>query len=189
MSIFVVRTNFLYRATSAASTFFEPITIGPHCEIFVDGATGANNPIREVWTAAMDMWPATQYGPLNGNIKCLVSIGTGVPSLKAFGDSVLEVGKTLLKISTETEGTAESFVQEHSDMDDENRYFRFNVLNGLGDIGLEEYKRMGDIAAATRQYIQTQDVFKKMKACGNNLAGRERTSMVSSICMDLGSRS
>jgi len=36
------------RATSAATSFFNPITIGT--ESFVDGATGANNPINELWT-------------------------------------------------------------------------------------------------------------------------------------------
>ncbi|KMU75740.1 hypothetical protein CIHG_10262 [Coccidioides immitis H538.4] len=36
------------RATSAASSFFSPIAIGPYKEGFVDGATGANNPVVEV---------------------------------------------------------------------------------------------------------------------------------------------
>jgi hypothetical protein len=34
------------RATSAASTLFDPIAIGPRGETFVDGALGFNNPIR-----------------------------------------------------------------------------------------------------------------------------------------------
>ncbi|KAH8661016.1 hypothetical protein BGZ61DRAFT_152848 [Ilyonectria robusta] len=33
------------RATSAATTFFDPIAIGPFQEQFVDGALGANNPV------------------------------------------------------------------------------------------------------------------------------------------------
>ena len=36
------------RATSAASSFFDPIAVGRFGEEFVDGATGANNPVREV---------------------------------------------------------------------------------------------------------------------------------------------
>lgn len=39
------------RATSAATSFFDPIAIGRYGE-FVDGATGANNPIRELWIQA-----------------------------------------------------------------------------------------------------------------------------------------
>jgi predicted acylesterase/phospholipase RssA len=41
-----------YRATSAASSFFDPIAIGRFQEEFVDGATGSNNPVGEVWNEA-----------------------------------------------------------------------------------------------------------------------------------------
>ncbi|KAH8690367.1 acyl transferase/acyl hydrolase/lysophospholipase [Phaeosphaeriaceae sp. PMI808] len=40
------------RATSAASSFLDPITLGDFEETFVDGATGANNPVYEVWNEA-----------------------------------------------------------------------------------------------------------------------------------------
>ena len=43
------------RATSAATSFFEPIVIGN--EEFVDGATPANNPIMELWFEAYDAFP------------------------------------------------------------------------------------------------------------------------------------
>jgi predicted acylesterase/phospholipase RssA len=36
------------RATSAASSFFDAITVGRFGEGFLDGATGANNPAWEV---------------------------------------------------------------------------------------------------------------------------------------------
>lgn len=42
------------RATSAASSFFNSIYIGD--EGFVDDASGANNPIDEVWSEARDIW-------------------------------------------------------------------------------------------------------------------------------------
>lgn len=34
-----------YRAISAASSFFDAIAVGRYGEEFVDGATGANNPV------------------------------------------------------------------------------------------------------------------------------------------------
>lgn len=71
---------------------------------------------------------------LEGNIKCLISIGTGVPSLDSYGSSLLEIAKTLKDIATETEKTAESFHRAHSDLDDGNRYCRFNVSHGLESI-------------------------------------------------------
>ncbi|KAA6409974.1 MAG: hypothetical protein FRX48_06588 [Lasallia pustulata] len=49
------------RATSAASSFFDPITIGDFHEGFVDGATGANKPVYEVWNEAQDMWPSGSF--------------------------------------------------------------------------------------------------------------------------------
>ncbi|KAF2625508.1 FabD/lysophospholipase-like protein [Macroventuria anomochaeta] len=158
------------RATSAASSFFDPIAVGRFGEEFVDGATGANNPVREMWDQAQLAWGPE---PLEGRVKCLVSIGTGVPSLKPFKDDVLHVGKTLVAIATETEQTAERFRRERPLLDSTGRYYRFNVDRGLEDIGLEEAKKVKEMAAATRRYIATQAVHKQMQACAGSIAGRE----------------
>ncbi len=161
------------RATSAASTFFEPIEIGPNNEEFVDGASGANNPIRELWTEASDIW--RDVGPLHETIKCLVSIGTGAPAIKPFGSSMLEVAKTLKDISLETEKTARKFYDEQYQLRLEGRYFRFNVTKGLEDVGLEHANKRREIAAATRAYIsETKD---EMEKCYNNLKERECASI------------
>ena len=159
------------RATSAASSFFDPIAVGRFGEEFVDGATGANNPVREVWDQAQLVWGGSE--PLEDKIKCLVSIGTGVPSLKPFKDDIFHIGETLIAIATETEQTAERFRREKSLLDSEGRYYRFNVLRGLEEIGLEEAKKVKEIAAATRRYIGTQAVYKCMQACAGNIAKRE----------------
>jgi hypothetical protein len=112
--------------------------------------------------------------PLEGKVQCLVSIGTGVPSLTPFQDDIFHVGETLVAIATETEQTAERFRRDKSYLDNSGRYFRFNVLRGLEDIGLEESKKKKkEIAAATRRYVGSQEVFKQMQACAGNLAGRE----------------
>jgi len=81
------------RETSAASSFFDPITIIDFEESFVDGATGANNPVYEVWNEAQDIWPSSS---LEDKVKCLVSIGTGVPSLTPFKDDLIGIGQSLL---------------------------------------------------------------------------------------------
>ena len=157
------------RATSAASTFFDPIAVGRYKEEFVDGATGANNPVWEVWNQAQLIWGPQ---PIENKIKCLVSIGTGVPSLKPFRDDVLHIGQTLVEIATETEQTAERFRRDKSHLDDSGRYYRFNVDRGLEEIGLEESKKRKEVAAATRSYVGSQVVFKQMQACAKNMAGR-----------------
>lgn len=158
------------RATSAATSFFDPIAVGRFGEEFVDGATGANNPVREMWDQAQLVWGPE---PLEGKVKCLVSIGTGVPSLKPFKDDILHIGETLIAMVTETEKTAERFQRERSLLDSTGRYYRFNVLRGLEDIGLEEAKKVKEMAAATRKYISSQDVCKKMQTCAGSIVGRE----------------
>jgi hypothetical protein len=155
------------RATSAASSFFDDITIGRYQEEFIDGATGANNPLWELWNQAQAIWGPE---PLEDNVKCLLSVGTGVPSLKPFLDDVFHIGKTLLAIATETEQMAERFRRDKSHLDNSGRYYRFNVAHGLEDIALEESKKVKEIAAATRRYVGSQDVLKQMQACGENLA-------------------
>ncbi|KAL2131177.1 hypothetical protein VTI74DRAFT_5443 [Chaetomium olivicolor] len=157
------------RATSAATTFFDPITIGPFNEQFVDGAPGANNPVYALWNQAQDVWG----DQLRGSLRCLISIGTGVPALKPVRDDVLGIWATLKDLAVETEKRAQQFHRDKSDLDNEGRYYRFNVGRGLEDIGLEESKKKTEIAAATRRYVESQAVYKQMKACAKNLVGRE----------------
>jgi hypothetical protein len=162
------------RATSAASTFFEPIEIGPHSEPFVDGATGSNNPIRELWTEASDLW--REEGPLEDNIQCLVSIGTGVPALHAFGSKLSQLAHTLKEMATETEKTAAKFEEEHWQLMKDSRYFRFNVTKGLEGVGLEEVKMRSVVAAATRYYLSSEAMAMQMQRCGENLKERDCAS-------------
>ena len=111
--------------------------------------------------------------PVDRRIKCLVSIGTGIPSIMPFRDDILHIGQTLIAIATETEQTAERFRRDKTHLDDTRRYYRFNVIRGLEDIGLEESKKRKDIASATRRYVESQDIYRQMQACADNIAGRE----------------
>jgi hypothetical protein len=158
------------RATSAATSFFDPFAIGKYGEEFVDGALGANNPVEELWNQAQLIWGPE---PLEGKVQCLVSIGTGVPPLKPLQDDVFHLHESLVAIASETQQTAEKFQRDKSYLDSSGRYFRFNVTRGLEHIQLEDSKKRADIAAATGTYIETHDVFKQMQACANNLARRE----------------
>lgn len=94
-----------------------------------------------------------------------------MPKLKPVPDDALGIWATLKDLATETEKTAQQFHRDKSNLDDEGRYYRFNVDRGLEEIGLEESKKKKEIAAATRRYIESQSVFKQMKACASNLAG------------------
>lgn len=152
------------RATSAASSFFNPITIGPYKERFIDGATGANNPVRVLWNEAQALW-GSESNPLDHDIRCLVSIGTGKPSLEPFGRSLTKIAQTLCKMATETEKTARDFREEKESMHKSGRYFRLNVLQGLEKIGLEEADKIDHIVAATRNYVESPDVSLQLQQC------------------------
>jgi hypothetical protein len=90
--------------------------------------------------------------PLNNQIQCLVSIGTGVPAAGSFGKDVFAIGHTLVRMATETEVTANDFQREHEELDVEDRYFRFNVLRGLEMVKLEYRKSHNVIATQTQAY-------------------------------------
>lgn len=66
-------------ATSAASTFFEPVTIGNRT--FADGGLGANNPVDEMEEEATNIW-CSKSGDLKAQVKCFLSIGTGILGLR-----------------------------------------------------------------------------------------------------------
>ncbi|KAM0280210.1 hypothetical protein ACHAQH_004167 [Verticillium albo-atrum] len=157
------------RATSAATTFFDPVVIGPFGEQFIDGALGANNPVGILWTEAQDVWGSR----LRADLRCLVSIGTGMRALRPVAYSALGILMTLKGLATDTERIAEQFRRENADLDDDGRYFRFNVIHGLERIGLEESKRKEEIVWATAQYLGTQEVKKELMKCATSLAKRQ----------------
>ncbi|KAG9513283.1 phospholipase, patatin family protein, partial [Aureobasidium melanogenum] len=157
------------RATSAASTFFDPIDIGK--KKFLDGGTGDNNPVRHIWNEAKDLLPGDEL--LSDNLGCLVSIGTGQPAYRPFGESVVGIGKTLLAIATETETTANQFHREQSILFEKKVCFRFNVPRGLGNIELDEIEQLAAIESMTDAYLQTEAVQGDIRMCVQQLGERQ----------------
>ncbi|KAE8385569.1 hypothetical protein BDV23DRAFT_16028 [Aspergillus alliaceus] len=158
-------------ATSAATTFFKPVYIGT--QKFVDGALGSNNPVDEVEGEAADIWcPGT--GDLKPLVKCFVSIGTGDPGIAAIEDRALKfLSETLVAIATETDRTEKKFIARWAKHFDEKRYFRFNVEQGLQEVGLEEYREQGKIQAVTHRYLDHQAQAFRVRDCVQNLKLKE----------------
>ena len=157
-------------ATSAATTFFEPVTIG--ARRYVDGALGRNNPIRSVWAEAQNVW-CPEDGRLEPMVKCFVSIGTGNPGLSSVGESVKGFLRTLKDIATETENTAAQSLSQHRGLLDQQRYFRYNVDQGLQDVGLEEYRKQALIESATRTYLANELQKRSLRDCAKNLGTKK----------------
>jgi hypothetical protein len=154
-------------ATSAATTFFDPVSIGHRT--FADGALGANNPVDEVEGEASNIW-CSETGDLKPLVKCFISIGTGNPGKKAFQVGIIKfLSQTAVQISTETENTEKKFVARWAQQFDNSRYFRFHVDQGLQNIGLHEHKKKGAMEAATESYLTHIAQKFRVRDCIQNL--------------------
>jgi len=141
------------RATSAASTLFDPIQIGTRGETFVDGALGFNNPIRLLDRESRDLWP--------NDDRIFLSIGAGSPPTRNMPGNIVDLAKRLGEIVVETERTAEGFQQDNPTLVSEHRYYRVNVIHGLEDVKLQEYWATAQIYAVTETYLELSDTISK----------------------------
>lgn len=161
-------------ATSAATRFFDPVTIGDRQ--FVDGAFGANNPIEEVEEEAADIWCPMSRN-LKPLVKCIVSVGTGDPGQRAIDDNILNfLSKTLVRMATKPESTERRFLARWSNEYREHRYFRFNVDHGLQDVRMTEYDKRSVIESATHDYLDHSTQKAHIRDCILNLVSKEGRS-------------
>ncbi|KAF4337763.1 calcium-independent phospholipase A2 [Fusarium beomiforme] len=161
------------RATAAAPTFFDDVSIGGMK--FVDGALGANNPVDQVEEDAMEIW-CPKTGNLQPLVKCFISIGTG--SLPAYNihDRVDKFVNALAKMATDAERTAEGSIKRWRQHFEQGRYFRFNVDRGLQTVGMKEYRKKGEIKAATDLYLDSQAQSVLVKKCIGNLILKKKST-------------
>jgi len=141
------------RATTAAPTFFPPIKFGRPPQNWIDGGLRHNNPVRVLFDEAKMLWPTHGLRKL----KCIVSIGTGDPPIRAVGGRGLELVAALRRIALDTEETHRNFRNEVEHLPSAERfdYMRFNA-KGTADIGLEEWKHFERLAGATNDYLNNQ---------------------------------
>ena len=158
-------------ATSAATGFFDSITINGRQ--FVDGAIGANNPIEELEGEASNIWSSAKRD-LKSHVKCFISIGTGDPGTKAIYDNLIKLlSGTMVAVVTETEKTARKFIARWASEYEDKQYFRFNVDQGLQDVGLAEYKEAALIEAATERYLNHTERKTLLRDCVQNLSRKQ----------------
>jgi predicted acylesterase/phospholipase RssA len=153
-------------ATSAATSFFDSVKIGD-CT-FIDGAMGANNPARELEHEADQIW-CEVTGKLEPLVKCFISLGTGNGGINPMTDKAWKfLTKSLTAVATDTRATAQDVAIRWKDHQN-TRYFRFNVEQGLQKVGLEEYKRIDLLEAATKDYLNHADTRPRVRSCVENL--------------------
>jgi predicted acylesterase/phospholipase RssA len=163
-------------ATSAATRFFDPVSIGNYQ--FVDGAFGANNPIEEVEEEAADIWCTTSRD-LRPLVKCFISVGTGNPAPVPHNDNLLNfLSKTLVRMATKPESTERRFMARWSNEVEGRRYFRFNVEQGLEQVQMTEFEKQGVIESATYGYLHQSSQKSRVRDCIMNLSDKKGKSLV-----------
>jgi hypothetical protein len=129
--------------------------------------------VDEVEGEASNIW-CSETGDLKPLVKCFISIGTGNPGKKPFKDNMFTfLGQTVVQIATETENTEKKFIARWAGQYDNKRYFRFNVDQGLQEIGLEEYKKKGLMEAATQGYLTHTAQKFRVRDCIQNMKLKE----------------
>jgi hypothetical protein len=161
--------------------FFKQIKIGrPGMEeAFLDGGMGHNNPAAALLLEAKILFPDKQ-------IACIISLGTGQPHTinvpKPFLLNrliPLDVIKAIQRIATDCEKEHQSLAHRFDGV--AKLYFRFNVGQGMQDIQLNQWEKLGDVAANTRQYIQSQPVINQLADAVKSLS--EKIGRVSTISL------
>lgn len=97
-----------------------------------------------VFEEARSIWPDAMM-----RIQCIVSIGTGVPDLRDFGDHIKRVIDALKAISTETENIERRLFKNYRQFGLGGRYFPFNVTQGLAKVELDEHEKTDILESAT----------------------------------------
>lgn len=153
------------RATTAATTYFKPMTIKDEEgreEKFVDAALGTNNPISILWDEAVSLFGKKR------RLGCVVSLGTGSRKVEMApgGEKLKEKAKFLFsaikvmkEIGTDSEKDHERWQAKFQEF--ENTYFRLNVDGGAQGIELSDWQKIGQLKTRTRDYLQDPSV-KKM---------------------------
>jgi predicted acylesterase/phospholipase RssA len=163
------------RATAAAPTFFEPIVID---EVeYGDGGTGSNNPVELAIDEAHDIWPGRVIG-------CVVSIGTGLEDASRLRDQTdggrdlvrsllnktsakiafkVDVAEWCVNMLTSCENVHRRVAGRVSQLGIDNRYFRFNVPQGMYNIGLDDWDKIRDMISLAQDYMIRNGEIEKVK--------------------------
>ncbi|THY96535.1 hypothetical protein D6C93_04726 [Aureobasidium pullulans] len=171
------------RATSAATSFFDPIIIGRFKQRFHDGATGANNPVNLLWREALREFAGDDNVRLQAELQCLISLGTGQPDEQEWTTKATDVINRLKEFATETATTATIFEDNHATLRDKH-YFRFDP-QGVGGIMLDDPERKNVIVTRTESYLKRGPIWDNVLRAANSLKGlgRHRVSSFMAISM------
>ncbi|KAM3446835.1 hypothetical protein MY3296_009289 [Beauveria thailandica] len=162
------------RATCAIGLAFKPITIGQAS--FHDDGVGTFNPAPEALDeAVVNEWPGREVG-------VFVSVGTGKRPRGSDGNQAVwyegflgEFAEARRRLISKIEGCEkihEFMLREHLSRRNVNpeNYFRMNVEIGVGEFGMNEWHRLGDISTGTRRYMARDEEQRMILGISSRLA-------------------
>lgn len=169
------------RATSAVGLAFKPMQIGQ--SVFHDDGAGTFNPAPEALDeAVVKEWPGREVG-------VFVSVGTGKRPKSSDSNSNLwyegflgefaEARKRLIAKIENCETIHEFMVREYLGKRGvlADNYYRLNVEIGVGEFGMNEWHRLGDISTSTRRYMARHDEQKMVRGISTRLAKIHKTKI------------
>lgn len=162
------------RATCAIGLAFKPMQIGQSA--FHDDGSGTFNPAPEALDeAVVNEWPGREIG-------CFVSVGTGRRPkgtgssqeqwYEGFLGEFADARRRLIAKIENCETIHEYMLREHlakRNVNAEN-YYRLNVEVGVGEFGMNEWHRLGEISTSTRRYMGRPEEQKMVQGISTRLA-------------------
>jgi hypothetical protein len=141
------------RATSAASVFFPPVSLGDPPSEYIDGAfSGHCNPAELAMEEVEALWgPASTE---HRSLGCLLSIGTGFPSTHSFSLRPLKILEGMAKLIADCSAVDERLTTRYGLLQQSSPYFRFSVREGLQNIQLDDWKKCALMAGLTGNYMR-----------------------------------
>ena len=132
------------RATSAAPTYFKPMTIDGRQ--YLDGGFGSNNPVVEIYDEIRRM-----NNHAKKCVRILISIGTGKTSHKRFTDKqwtrYWNYANFAAAMASKAEGPHFEMEKRMTDLEHADtyrpKYYRLNVETGLDKMKLDQWRVRG----------------------------------------------
>ncbi|KAI5211922.1 FabD/lysophospholipase-like protein [Aureobasidium subglaciale] len=173
------------RATSAAPTYFRPVTI--EGLKYIDGGVEVNNPTQHAWAEAASMHKNHPAGPCpnsasHSGIRFLVSVGTGLQaSQRVASGGLLLLRLSLLKKGVKSMTDPEKAHEWMTEAADASVYYRFNVDRGMEDMRLDECQMHGstnytlkDIAVSVHEYVNKPEIERRLIQLARGLVNHRR---------------
>lgn len=178
-------------ATTASPGEFTQIKIGPMSVPYVSAGLGFSNPAKEALDEADRIWHVS-------NIGCMVSIGTGVmppARLESYWESmsflnflsleniarVPELLTTFFRAATDCERVHEELLRDARLLN--LKYFRFNVDDGLQDVGRNDASKLDKTKSATTIYLGRREVLNSLVFCASRISNEYISTPLICYCL------